>query len=276
MFTCRRLFLFAAALLFLVPSQTSAQLRKLDETGEHFAGKFKSAKNHPATVAVADFASSDNTLAPQSHYLSWYLSGAIQASNKDSLLVADHLKFDDDIKTIKKSSDPRLEPESVSQILPSVGGDFLIVGTVEKHNTLFLLNLRALRVSDGSEVHSESVEISSSPFLESLSAPVQSPNEKPPQKPGIDGIGMPSCTYAPDPSYTNLARALKIKGVLTVSGIVSVDGTIQNIRPIKMLGYGLDEQAYNTIKQWKCKPALDKNGKAVAVLVPIEVGFRLY
>lgn len=276
MFTCRRLVLVVSLLLFVAPSWVSAQLRKLDETGKHFAHKFESAKHHPAVVAVADFTSTDSTLAPQSHYLSWYLSGAIQADGMDSLRVADHLKFDDDIKTIKKSSDPSLALQSVSQFLPYIGGDFLVVGTIERHGSSFALNLHALRVSDATEIHSESVEIATSPFLESLSAPAQSPSEKPPQIPGTNGIGMPSCPNAPDPSYTDLARTLKIKGVLTVSGIISANGTIQNIRPVKMLGYGLDEQAYKTIKQWKCKPALDKEGNAVPVLVPIEVSFRLY
>lgn len=274
MFTCRRLVLVVSLLLFVAPSWVSAQLRKLDETGKHFALKFESVKPHPAMVAVADFASSDTSLAPQSHYLSWYISGAIQAGGMDSLLLADHRKFDDDIKTIKKSSDPSLALQSVSQFLPYIGGDFLVVGTIERHGSSFALNLHALRVSDASEIHSESVEIASSPFLESLSAPAQSPNEKPTQTAGTNGVGMPSCPNVPTPSDTDLARTLKIKGVLTVSGIVSVDGTIQNIRAIKMLGYGLDEQAYKTIKQWKCKPALDKDGNAVPVLTPIEVTFH--
>jgi TonB family protein len=43
-----------------------------------------------------------------------------------------------------------------------------------------------------------------------------------------------------------------------------------------LLGYGLDEEAYNTIKKWKFKPATEKDGTPVAAVVPVEVTFRLY
>ena len=38
----------------------------------------------------------------------------------------------------------------------------------------------------------------------------------------------------------------------------------------------LAARAFAAVREWKFKPATDKQGNAVAVLVPIEVTFRLY
>jgi hypothetical protein len=59
--------------------------------------------------------------------------------------------------------------------------------------------------------------------------------------------------------------------------LISPAGVAQQIRPVRLLGYGLDEQAYDVIKQWKFKPAtLWENGTPVPAIVPVEVTFRLY
>ena len=58
--------------------------------------------------------------------------------------------------------------------------------------------------------------------------------------------------------------------------LISPKGTAQQIRPQKMLGYGLDEQAYEAIKKWKFKPAMRADGTPIATVVPVEVTFRLY
>jgi len=87
---------------------------------------------------------------------------------------------------------------------------------------------------------------------------------------------MPMCIYCPDPTYSDWAHSEKISGVSIFSVLISPDGAAQQIRPLKMLGYGLDEQAYDAIKKWKFRPAHDGNGANVATIVPVEVTFRLY
>jgi Gram-negative bacterial TonB protein C-terminal len=47
------------------------------------------------------------------------------------------------------------------------------------------------------------------------------------------------------------------------------------VHPKKLLGYGLDEQAFNAIMGWRFKPGVDAEGKPMAVIVAIEVTFRL-
>jgi len=90
-------------------------------------------------------------------------------------------------------------------------------------------------------------------------------------------ITMPRCVYCPDPSYKDLARRNKINGVSVLEVLISQAGVAQQIRPVRLFGYGLDEQAYDVNKQWKCKPAtLREKGTPVPAIVPVEVTFRLY
>lgn len=86
---------------------------------------------------------------------------------------------------------------------------------------------------------------------------------------------MPGCIYCPDPTYTDWARSEKISGASVLLVLISPEGRAQQIRPQTLLGYGLDERAYDTIKKWKFRPAT-KDGTPVATIVPIEVTFRIY
>ena len=93
---------------------------------------------------------------------------------------------------------------------------------------------------------------------------------------GVNGVGTPSCFYMPNPPYSDEARKAKYSGTVLVEAIVTVDGRVTRPRVIKSPGLGLDEATINTLRTWRCKPALGPNGKPVDVSVPFEVTFRLY
>jgi protein TonB len=93
---------------------------------------------------------------------------------------------------------------------------------------------------------------------------------------GVNGVGMPSCYYKPDPPYSEEGRKAKYQGVVLVEAVVALDGHLSNVRIIKSPGLGLDENTVATVKTWRCKPSIGPNGKPVPSLVPIEVTFRLY
>jgi len=93
---------------------------------------------------------------------------------------------------------------------------------------------------------------------------------------GVNGVGMPSCFYMPNPPYSDEARKAKYSGVVLVEAVITVDGRVTNPRVIKSPGLGLDENTVNTMRTWRCKPVTGPNGKPVPVLVPFEVTFRLY
>ncbi|GAC1670269.1 MAG: hypothetical protein PVS2B2_00650 [Candidatus Acidiferrum sp.] len=93
---------------------------------------------------------------------------------------------------------------------------------------------------------------------------------------GVNGVGLPSCYYQPEPPYSEEARKAKYQGVVMVEAVVSLDGRLSNVRIVKSPGLGLDENTITTVKTWRCKPSIGPNGKPVPSLVPIEVTFRLY
>jgi TonB family protein len=90
----------------------------------------------------------------------------------------------------------------------------------------------------------------------------------------------PKLLYAPDPKFPPEARGKMTKGqkaVVTVTLIIDTRGNPQQVEldgaPI---GMGLDIAAQRAVKQYRFKPALDKNGVAVAVQTNVEVVFNLY
>jgi len=93
---------------------------------------------------------------------------------------------------------------------------------------------------------------------------------------GINGVGMPSCIYCPDPQYSDEARKAKYQGVVVLMVVITLDGRATNIRVVKSPGLGLDEKAIEAVRQWKFRPAVGPGGKSVPTQVPIEVTFRLF
>jgi TonB family protein len=93
---------------------------------------------------------------------------------------------------------------------------------------------------------------------------------------GVNGVGMPTCIYCPDPQYSDEARKAKYQGVVVLMVIITLDGRATNIQVAKSPGLGLDEKAIEAVRQWKFRPAIGPNGKSVPTQVPIEVTFRLF
>jgi protein TonB len=94
-------------------------------------------------------------------------------------------------------------------------------------------------------------------------------------RPGTGGVGYPSCAYCPDPKYSEEARKAKYQGTVVLQAVITADGRAIELQVVKGPGLGLEEKAVEAVKQWRFKPALGPGGKPVAVVVPIEVTFRL-
>jgi hypothetical protein len=58
--------------------------------------------------------------------------------------------------------------------------------------------------------------------------------------------------------------------------IVTREARATNLHPVRFLGFGRDEVAYETIKKSKFEPCKMADGAFIATIVPIEVTFRLY
>jgi len=86
---------------------------------------------------------------------------------------------------------------------------------------------------------------------------------------------IPHCTYQPDPSYTDAARTAKFRGNIVLRVIIGKEGSIADLQILKGAPFGLNKQALDAVRTWRCQPA-EVDGQAVAAMVPIEVSFRIY
>jgi TonB family protein len=84
----------------------------------------------------------------------------------------------------------------------------------------------------------------------------------------------PEAVVRPLAPYTAEARKAGIEGTVLMWVVVDETGNVTDARVISGLGYGLDEEALKTVKNWKFKPTT-KNGKLVGATVKVEMPFKL-
>lgn len=77
-----------------------------------------------------------------------------------------------------------------------------------------------------------------------------------------------------EPEFSVEARAAKVQGTVVLYLEVGPDGAPRNVRVMRPLGLGLDEQAVRAVQQWRFAPGT-KDGQPVAVAATAEVNFRL-
>jgi periplasmic protein TonB len=91
-----------------------------------------------------------------------------------------------------------------------------------------------------------------------------------------NGITTPAPIRSPSPTYTSEAMRAKVTGTVLLDVIVKADGTVGDVRVVRSLDRGLDQEAIRAARMWLFSPARDPDGRAVAVLVQLELSFRLH
>ena len=88
------------------------------------------------------------------------------------------------------------------------------------------------------------------------------------------GVTNPIVVFQPEPEYSEPARKAMLQGTVVLEVIVDPSGKTRNIRLLRSLGLGLDEEAIKAVERWRFKPAT-KDGKPVAVFINAYVSFHL-
>lgn len=100
----------------------------------------------------------------------------------------------------------------------------------------------------------------------------------PAQRSDVQKIGgevkAPSLVAKVEPGYTDEARAAGYQGTVILSVEVHQDGKAHNIRVLRGLGLGLNEQAMDAVSRWQFYPGT-RGGQPVTVQATIEVNYRL-
>jgi TonB family protein len=87
-----------------------------------------------------------------------------------------------------------------------------------------------------------------------------------------NGVSAPVIISKPEPEYTQEARAARIRGIVYLFVVIDSGGNTRQICVARGLGFGLDQNAIDAVKQWKFRPGL-KDGKPVPVYANVEVHF---
>lgn len=84
----------------------------------------------------------------------------------------------------------------------------------------------------------------------------------------------PVALNSPSPRYTEAARRNRVEGTVRVRVLISPDGTIKQVRMLRGLPDGLEEEAIRAAYQLRFRPAM-KDGKPVAFWQPVDIEFHL-
>ncbi len=90
-----------------------------------------------------------------------------------------------------------------------------------------------------------------------------------------NGATKPRAVYSPSPPYTDQARKAKIDGTVQLKVTVAANGDVDDVRVVKGLDRGLDEQAVETVRTWKFNPGT-MDGAPVKSDIDVLVSFHLY
>jgi len=88
------------------------------------------------------------------------------------------------------------------------------------------------------------------------------------------GVSAPQVIHSVEPQFTPEARRSNYEGSVAVQLIVDSQGIPQDVRVVRHLGMGLDEEAVSAVKQYRFRPATYE-GRSVSVQMIIAVHFRL-
>lgn len=91
---------------------------------------------------------------------------------------------------------------------------------------------------------------------------------------GEPGVQPPRVLTKVEPQYTEAARDSKIEGRTTLRMIVNQQGRAEDMKVVRSVDEGLDENAMTAVSQWQFAPAT-RDGKPVRVWATIEVNFHL-
>ena len=231
-------------------------------------------------VAVPDFTLADGSPSPVGKHFAELVAVCILRHAKN-IPIAKRESFISGFGSRGPTTADLDSQETRNKLSSVLQVDFVVVGAVDLSASTYTVHMSARRSSDGSSLIEQTVTMNRTPFTDSLSEPFPPPTDyKVFRATGPNGEvykeRMPTCIYCPQPSYNDLARSQKIQGTALFDILVSTAGRAVAVHPNKLLGYGLDEQAFNAILNWRFSPGVDTDGKPIAVAVRIEVTFQLY
>jgi TonB family protein len=90
--------------------------------------------------------------------------------------------------------------------------------------------------------------------------------------PLASGIDPPVIVSRVEPAVTEAAREVRARGTVILEVLVHIDGSVEIVRAIQSLGYGLTESAAQALRQWTFEPA-KKDGQRIPIRMNVSIVF---
>jgi TonB family protein len=173
-------------------------------------------------------------------------------------------------------------PEVLKAVATSAGADILVTDTLEWQSDGYELTSEVFDAVHGKKLDQFRAKIARS-LPESGGEPLvfKDPESGTSliilrgKQPRTSLVESPVCDRCPNPPYTPEARADRVQGRVLLILTVTEQGSDEHVGVIDGLADGLTDQALETVRNWRFKPAIGKDGKPFATRMPVEVTFRL-
>jgi TonB family protein len=228
------------------------------------------ARAHLRSVTVADFLTPEGKPSDLGWYLAAKLSDSWVQRHRDFLLL-DRAELQD----TRVSAQDLHSKDALKRLGQAWGVDAIVIGSVDVSADQFLITAGVLRLDDGASIATASQPLPHCRILDLLSPQGYGADGAAHLHGGVNGTGVPSCVFCPAPAYSSKASRAKLQSSVLLAVTVSKDGHAARISILKDPGYGLTETAIETVSQWSFKPAMNKEGLPIPVVVPVEVTFRV-
>ncbi len=267
--------LACAVLLAATPAPVRAQQAEIDALAARLAAQI--AKPYLQKVVVQDLNGPDDTSRALGAWLADQLSIALARADKN-LDVIDRVQVKQALKGRPLSAKDREDGEALVISFRSLGAEIAVMGSFGPSENSVVLSLAVNNLFG----HRETLAAASGkiPMSKEMEALLGGPLQilRPPDgifKPGIGGVGYPSCLVCPSPSYSEKALKKKVEGIVVLEVIITPEGRATDITVKKSMGNGLDEKAIEAVRKWMFKPVTGPDGKPVPIRINIEVTFRM-
>jgi TonB family protein len=103
--------------------------------------------------------------------------------------------------------------------------------------------------------------------------PAVNPDVEVPRQVGGD-VRAPVAVTRTAPAYPEVARRLRIQGVVLLAAVIDSSGDVVDVRVLNDIGFGCAQAAVAAVRTWKYRPGT-LHGRPVSVWLEVKVSFRL-
>lgn len=262
------------ALLWLAAPPARAQVSPVQELASRLAASISAA--HQKSVIVFDFVGPGDKFTALGTDLADQFSAALVQS-ATTFSVADRKEILDTLQKKHYELQALLQMDLALPLAHYLDVQSVVFGQISVQDDNLIVLVQAYRTDDGRRIEGLRVSMPLTAEMKKLSA-VQTEAENPmrnyPQN-GRDGYSYASCLHCPNPQYPPGAVHQQIVGTVSLQAVIEADGRPSTILVLKGLPDGLTEAAIAAVQTWRFKPATGPDGKPAAVVMPIEVTFRI-